>query len=248
MQEDCCSLAFPTNSVPVPTLEMQTMIVDAAHRRHFVVIGHAISHDMTEVILKSGADGLAHTFIDLPPSDEIVTSYKQAEAFVIPTLSAMATTTGEEQTYRDRFAKVAASRGLVNETFKEILTRSLSLSAPNTTIDNAYCTIKRLFREGIDVVAGTDATAGVAGLSVGPSFWMEMQLYVDKCGMSVTEVLRSATSVSARRMGLHDRGTVKPGKRADLLLVRGDVTQNLNHLWTGEGIARVWKQGNLVAW
>ena len=33
------------------------------------------------------------------------------------------------------------------------------------------------------------------------------------------------------------------GKRADLVLVKGDVTKNLESLWEGEGIVGVWKEG-----
>jgi imidazolonepropionase-like amidohydrolase len=58
MQENCCSLAFPTNSIPVATLELQTAVVDAAHKHGLKVLGHATAIENTEIILKSGADGL----------------------------------------------------------------------------------------------------------------------------------------------------------------------------------------------
>lgn len=58
MQENCCSLAFPTNSIPVATLELQTAVVDAAHKHGLIALGHATAIENTEIILKSGADGL----------------------------------------------------------------------------------------------------------------------------------------------------------------------------------------------
>ena len=58
MQENCCSLAFPTNSIPVATLELQTAVVKAAHEHGMPALGHATSIESTEIILKSGADGL----------------------------------------------------------------------------------------------------------------------------------------------------------------------------------------------
>jgi imidazolonepropionase-like amidohydrolase len=96
---------------------------------------------------------------------------------------------------------------------------------------------------GIDVCAGTDAVGGLKGTGVGPSLWMELEMYVEKCGMSVAEALKSATAVPARRFGFSDRGVVAEGKRADLVLVKGDVTQKLQDLWEGDGIVAVWKQG-----
>lgn len=58
MQENCCSLAFPTNSIPSATLELQTAVVDAAHKNGLKALGHATAIENTEIILKSGADGL----------------------------------------------------------------------------------------------------------------------------------------------------------------------------------------------
>src|ERR1700710_1097891 len=105
MQENCCSLAMPTNSVPVATLELQTAVVKAAHEHGLPCVGHALSVDMTEVILKSGADGLTHTFVDQPPPQRIIDLYKKTGAFVIPTLTVLASLTADLQAWRDRFAE-----------------------------------------------------------------------------------------------------------------------------------------------
>lgn len=72
-------------------------------------------------------------------------------------------------------------------------------------------------------------------------------MYVEKCGFSVEEALRSATEVSARRFGFGDRGTVQEGKRADLVLVKGDLLKSLDCLWKEEGIVKVWREGCLAA-
>lgn len=58
MQENCCSLAFPTNSIPVASLELQKAVVEAAHQQGLPVVGHATAVESTEIVLKAGADGL----------------------------------------------------------------------------------------------------------------------------------------------------------------------------------------------
>ena len=123
----------------------------------------------------------------------------------------------------------------------------LGVNAEGATIEHAYESVRRLKAEGIDIVAGTDAIAGIQGAALGPSLWQELALYVDKCGFTAEEALRSATEAGARRLGFKDRGTVEVGKRADLVLVAGDVTQKLDRLWEGQGVVNVWREGILAA-
>jgi imidazolonepropionase-like amidohydrolase len=246
MQEDCCSLAMPTGSIPSATVELQTAVVKAAHAEGLPAVGHATSIGSTEIVLNSGADGLTHTFVDQPPTDAIVDLYKKTGAFVIPTLVALSSNTGEEQALREKFAQIAYDKGIINDWFKQNMVEVLGMASAESRIDNAYESIRRLKKEGIDIVAGTDAVAGLKGTAIGPSMWQELEVYVEKCGFSVMEALRAATSVGARRFGFYDRGSVAEGKRADLVLVKGDLMEKLERLWGGdggEGIVGVWKEG-----
>ncbi len=60
---------------------------------------------------------------------------------------------------------------------------------------------------------------------------------------SPVEVLRLATSTSARLLRLPDRGCIAPGQRADLLVVEGDPTRDLEAL---ERVRAVVADGRLV--
>jgi imidazolonepropionase-like amidohydrolase len=46
-------------------------------------------------------------------------------------------------------------------------------------------------------------------------------------GMTPIQALSAATSVPAHIFRLPDRGVIKPGMRADLVLVQGDPTENI---------------------
>ncbi|EXJ78057.1 hypothetical protein A1O3_09218 [Capronia epimyces CBS 606.96] len=243
MQENCCSLALPTGAIPVATLELQTAVVKAAHAAGLPVVGHALSVDMTEVVLKAGADGLTHTFIDQPPPQSIIDLYRQTGAFVIPTLTVLSSLTAELQDVREKFAEIAGRKEIVNDFTKQNMVEVIGMKDPAAQLDYAFQTVAKLKQEGIDVVAGTDAVAGLKGTAIGPSLWMELELYVEKCGMSVPEALNAATALPAKRFGFNDRGVVAEGKRADLVLVKGDVTARLQALWEDEGIVVVWKEG-----
>lgn len=247
MQENCCSLALPTNSIPVASLELQSAVVKAAHDAGLLVVGHATARESTEIVLKSGADGLTHTFIDQSPTEDIIPLYKQNNAFVIPTLAVLASLTNEYQDLREKFADIAHDQlGIIDAAVKQNMREGIGMKSPEASVEYAFETVRMFRKHGIDVVAGTDSVAGLHGTAIGPSMWMELEMYVEKCGMSVVEALKSATSVSARRFRFSDRGVVEKGKRADLVLIKGDPTQNLKDLWDkkgGKGVAGVWKQG-----
>jgi hypothetical protein len=80
--------------------------------------------------------------------------------------------------------------------------------------------IGRLHEAGVPLVAGTDSLAGFM-------LHRELELYV-QAGVPAGEAIRIATENGARYAGvLADRGTVERGKRADLILVDGDPTQDI---------------------
>jgi imidazolonepropionase-like amidohydrolase len=246
MQEDCCSLAMPTGSIPSASLEFQTAVVNAAHAEGMIAVGHATSINNTTIILKAGGDGMTHTFVDQTPTKEIIDLYKQKGAFVIPTLVVHASLTGEEQARREKFAKLGADKGILNDFFYQTKTEFLGMKSEEAKLEHAYESIRQLKAAGIDVVCGTDAVAGLKGTALGVSMWMEMEMYIQECGFSVVEALTSATSTGARRFHFDDRGVVQEGKRADLVLVEGDLTSKLDTLWGGnggKGIVTVWKEG-----
>jgi imidazolonepropionase-like amidohydrolase len=243
MQENCCSFALPTNSIPCPTVEFQRAIVEAAHQEGLLAVGHATSLDNTEVILKAGGDGLTHAFVDQAPTEDLVKLYKETNAFLIPTLSALSSLTAEEHSLREKYAGIAKSKGLIDDFILETMLCMVDMKAPEATIEYAYATIKRLKAEGIDIVAGTDAAGGLKGTAIGPSLWQELDMYVDKCDFTPTEALSAATGVSVKRFGFQDRGVIEEDKRADLVLVEGDLEKSLECLYKGRGITHVWKHG-----
>jgi imidazolonepropionase-like amidohydrolase len=73
---------------------------------------------------------------------------------------------------------------------------------------------------GIPMLAGTDAS--VPGVAYGFSLHDELQMLV-KAGMTNSQVLQSATRLSAEFLGVaSSRGTIEPTKAADLVLLDAD--------------------------
>jgi imidazolonepropionase-like amidohydrolase len=81
--------------------------------------------------------------------------------------------------------------------------------------------VKALHDAGIPIVAGTDK--GVPGVSLA----REIELYVE-AGIRPLDAIRAATAVPATVMGLaNDTGTIRPGLRADLIVVDGNPLERI---------------------
>ena len=77
-----------------------------------------------------------------------------------------------------------------------------------------------MYRAGVPIVAGTDDVAGF-------TLHSELALLV-KAGLTPAQALQVATRNGARYTRTsNDRGSIAPGKLADLVLVDGDPTKNI---------------------
>ncbi len=85
---------------------------------------------------------------------------------------------------------------------------------------------KRLFDAGVPILVGTDALAGVM-------LHRELELEV-QAGIPPVRALQNATLVAARVLRQESElGSIRVGKRADLLLVEGDPTTNISDIRRG---------------
>ena len=83
--------------------------------------------------------------------------------------------------------------------------------------------VGRLYRAGVPLVAGTDSLAGF-------TLQAELALYV-QAGLTPAQALQIATRNGARYSGTSaERGSITPGKLADLVLVDGDPTHDIADL------------------
>ncbi|MFF0483893.1 amidohydrolase family protein [Streptomyces sp. NPDC004435] len=103
--------------------------------------------------------------------------------------------------------------------------------------DYAAEVVAALAAAGVPLLAGTDATP-FAPLH-GEGMHRELEL-LTAAGLTPAQALHAATAAPARHFGLHDRGRIAPGLRADLLLVDGDPTRDITAV---RDIADVWRRG-----
>lgn len=98
----------------------------------------------------------------------------------------------------------------------------------------------KLYKAGILILAGTDPPNH--RINYGSDLFKELELFVT-VGISELDALKSATSNVAKAFGLQDKGYIKEGNPADLILIKGDPIKDIKNL---SNISRIWKGGTEV--
>lgn len=111
---------------------------------------------------------------------------------------------------------------------RELRAADLDLEGPRlgafrVAFDKMLAMTREMHEAGVPLVTGTDSPHGV-------SLHRELELYV-RAGISPAAALRAATLDAARALGEnHRRGSIEPGRTADLVLIAGDPTTRIDDL------------------
>jgi imidazolonepropionase-like amidohydrolase len=206
---------------PGPDQEILDALVAASHRHGKLTVAHAASTAALDMALLAGADMITHAPLDRPLAESTTARILAQGCVIIPTLTMM-------KGVVDRFTAAAASQP--------------AGVAAGPSYESARGSVAELHRAGVPILAGTDANAG-PGIPFSPrhgeSLHDELELLIE-AGLSHVEALRAATVLPARHFGLHDRGVIEPGRRADLVLIDGDPIADIR---ATRQIQRVWCAG-----
>lgn len=227
------------------TLEEAQAVVDAAHARGLKVVAHSHRPDEIRRGLEIGVDNFEHTGLTTAPEypEDVMRMLKERTAtgriaggplFWTPTVEGLYSYT-ELVDNPEMLDDPCWQRGLKPDTIADI---RQSIAHPGKL---SYMqlhplrapTLKRkiaqLREAGVVFLVGTDS--GVPMNFHCDSTWREMDGLVEIFGMEPMDVIRAATYWPAVMMGVDDElGTVSPGKKADIIAVRGDVLKHINLL------------------
>ncbi len=216
---------------PIPTLGYSTMeaVVESAHRRDRLAVVHSRDVDAYADVVRAGANGIVHITVDEVPGRELIDGLRRQGMFVIPTLS-LSTPSG---------AGIAEDR-VLGPRLSEKESANLRGYAPLHRQGGdkiAMESVRVLNEAGVTILAGSDSPN--RGTATGVSIHQELGMLV-QAGLTPIQALVSATSAPADAFGLSDRGSIKTGFRADLLLVEGDPSSTIIDT---RRISGVWKAG-----
>jgi imidazolonepropionase-like amidohydrolase len=99
------------------------------------------------------------------------------------------------------------------------------------TLDLAARLTDQARRAGVTIAAGTD---GFTPREDGwPALIEELELLVDRAGLTPMQAIRSATAIGALTVRQQDRfGTIEPGKIANLVVLAADPLADISNLRT----------------
>jgi imidazolonepropionase-like amidohydrolase len=87
--------------------------------------------------------------------------------------------------------------------------------------------LRRLHALGVKLVSGNDAGMSLTEFD---DFQLDLELLVEHLGMSSIQAIHTATGQAAEAIGRDDFGTLQPGKRADVIVVKGDAANDIGAL------------------
>lgn len=194
-----------------PSTAIVRAIIEASHAAGKLVVTHAAAYKSFEISIGSGADIVTHV-----PRDRAVDLKLAARTkFAIPTLVC-----SEIQ------ANVPANK------------------ANGETLQASLDSVKNLKKAGTTIAAGSDSVAAQSHapfvIQLGAALHRELELEVE-AGFTPVEALQSATTVPGEIFHeFADRGQIKVGFKADLLLIDGNPTVDIS---TTKNILDVWIDG-----
>ena len=194
------------------------------------VATHTVTRERARIAARAGVDVIAHGVGDAAADAELLDLMKENGTTYVPTLAVYEP--------RTRGALPPLLRRLLEPEAIRIL-EELASTPPNRSPlfvetrkkrwDTLMANTAAMRAAGIRFGAGTDA--GVTGTFHGFSTLKELNLLVQG-GMTPLEVLTAATGNSARALKVDaERGFVKAGMLADLVLVEGRPFENIEDIY-----------------
>lgn len=196
------------------TPDQVQQLISEAHSNDLMAVTHISRIQNALEVAEYGGDGLVHTWFDRAATKDEIQQLAKSGIWIAPTLL----------TTKLILPMVAGGSGMDK----------------TITLEELLQDVKHMHEADILLLAGTDPPN--AEINYGTDLYKEIYLFKE-AGLTNLEALKTATSNIATAFQLKDRGFIKPGLRADLLLINGNPLGNLEDI---ENIEMIWKHGSLV--
>jgi len=229
--------SYSEQPIPAVTEPVARAVVAEAHRAGLRVLAHAHGTADYAVALAAGVDALMHSSFE-PLDRDTVARVRDAGIPVCPTLwvfesvclGAEMRLDGDGRYTRHvapyvrrswrRFADAYAASG---DVLPPGIASGMAKARVREAVRNAAANLLLLRDAGVPIAFGNDASYGFSLVARPVDELAAMQ----RAGLDAAACLRAATAESARLLGCEDRGVVRAGARADLLVVDAAVRRDV---------------------
>jgi imidazolonepropionase-like amidohydrolase len=235
---------------PTMAPEIYRAVIAEAHKHHLRVAAHVYYLADAKSLVNDGVDVLAHSVRDKPVDQELISAMKRRGVWYIPTL------TVDESFYvyaehpgfmQIDFFKDALSPPLLATLTSDTYSQKVN-SDPKTAQHKAdfamdQQNLKAVYEAGVQVGFGTDSGAMPTRI---PGFSEHRELEdMVQAGLTPMQAIVCATGRNAALLGIEaTRGTLRPGKRADLIVLAANPLDDITHT---RSIVTIYHDGRAVA-
>ena len=199
------------------SLDELKLACDTAHELGIPVVGHCRGADSVKDALLAGFDMILHgTYMD----EEGLEIMIERNVPLVPTFTFQANLI-------DYAEKMEASTD-----YKEIFEKEIQDNVPIFT---------KAFEAGVPFICGSES--GFSVTPYGDWHYKELEVFVEKLGLTPLEAITCATKNAASAMKRDDIGLIAEGKIADLLVVDGDPSKDVTVLGNKNLIKHVFLNG-----
>jgi imidazolonepropionase-like amidohydrolase len=195
--------------------ELAVLVAEATAAGKFVM-AHAQATDGIKAAIRNGIRSIEHgIYLD----DEAIDMMLERGTYLVPTL--------------------VAPMGVLEAADRGVNVPQYAIDKTKLVIETHRDSIAKAIAAGVKVAMGTDSGVVPHGQNLRELEQMTL------CGMSPTDALVASTRTAAELLGvLDDRGTIEPGKRADLVVLDGDP---LEMSGLGDRVSTVIQNGRVVS-
>jgi imidazolonepropionase-like amidohydrolase len=235
---------------PEMSPEVYRAVIKQAHKHHLRVAAHIFYLADAKSLVNDGVDILAHSVRDKPVDQELITAMKRRGVWYIPTFTVdesfyiYAQHPGFMQLdfFKDAVSPVVLTM-LNSDTYSQKVNQDPKTAQHKADFAMDQQNLKTLYDAGIRVGFGTDSGAMPTRI---PGFSEHRELEdMVQAGLTPMQAIVCATRNNAELLGIEaTRGTLRPGRRADLLVLAANP---LDDIINTRSIVTIFHDGRTVA-
>ena len=218
------------------TQEDYHAIVAAAHSRGVTVHAHLYDPEAIKMAIEAGVDVFQHVGSagNPPYEDALINTIAHKEIPVVQTISHRVWVYPSTVAFPSRLNRAEYKTDMPDDIYREFMDSLQNFHQlpyfrnAATEIRNSKQSASQFIEAGARIGVGTDA-ASPLNMHL-EAIWREISALVDS-GMTPIQAISAATKTNAEILGVFaQRGSLEPGKQADILVVAGNPLEDIEVL------------------